>query len=73
MVVYRNGTEVHRELCETADAASDVVAEWAELEGVERIVDDLAVKHHMGEILEPVPDEPLADEAYPYTTRAEYD
>jgi hypothetical protein len=73
VVVFRHGEQVHRELCESADAANDVVAEWVELDGVECVVDDLAVKHDVGEILEPDADEPFADDAYPRVTRDEYD
>jgi hypothetical protein len=48
-----NGSLVHRELCESADAAADVVAYWRELEGVECVVDDLAARHRPVQILEP--------------------
>lgn len=51
--MYRDGSLVDRELCGRADAAADVVAYWRELEGVECVVDDLAVRRRPGQILEP--------------------
>ena len=71
VLVYRHGDLVHRELCESEEAAADVVDEWGELEGIEFVVDDLAVKHGQGQILEPDADELFADEAYPHATGRE--
>jgi hypothetical protein len=65
VVVYRHGEVVHRELCESAEAATEVVDRWSELDGVECSVDDLAVHHVGGQILEPDPDEPFDETAYP--------
>ncbi len=62
VVVYQHGVEVHRELCESEAAASDVVDQWNELDGVECTVDDLSVRHTPTDILEPAPDEPLDDD-----------
>ena len=59
--VFRHGTLVHRELVESEEQAAIVVDEWAELDGVQCEVDDLSIRHHPGEILEPellsLPDE----------------
>jgi len=59
--VFRHGTLVHRELVESEEQAALVVDEWSELDGVRCEVDDLSIRHHPGEILEPelpiVPDE----------------
>jgi hypothetical protein len=41
------------------------VDRWSELDGVECSVDDLAVHHVGGQILEPDPDEPFDETAYP--------
>jgi hypothetical protein len=64
VLVYRDGALIHRELCESAEAASDTVDEWEEEEGVECVVEDLGVTHVAGQILEPEPDITLADEDY---------
>jgi hypothetical protein len=68
VVVYQHGKVVHRELCESEEAAADVVDEWSELDGVECIVDDLGVQHVAGEILEPELAEPLDEVTYPPTS-----
>lgn len=62
VTVYRAGELVHRELCESAEAAADVVDTWSEVEGVECVVDDLATKHRPGQILEPDLPRPDDDE-----------
>jgi hypothetical protein len=51
--VFRHGTLVHQELVESEEQAALVVDEWAELDGVQCEVDDLSIRHHPGEILEP--------------------
>ena len=51
--VFRHGSLVHRELVESEEQAAVVVDEWAELDGVQCEVDDLSIRHHPGEILEP--------------------
>ncbi len=65
VTVYRHGELVHRELCESAEVAADVVERWGELDGVECFVDDLAVRHRPGQILEPESEESFPDDAYP--------
>jgi hypothetical protein len=62
--VFEHGRLAHRELCETAEAAEDVVERWAEVEGMECVVDDLATRHRSGQILEP-DEERATDEEYP--------
>jgi hypothetical protein len=62
--VFRHGTLVHRELCESEEQASLVVDAWSELDGVRCEVDDLSIRHEPGQVLEPEPPE-LADEGYP--------
>jgi hypothetical protein len=62
--VFRHGTMVHRELCETEEQAALVVDSWSELDGVECEVDDLSVRHQPTDILEPEP-AVLGDEDYP--------
>jgi hypothetical protein len=66
VLVYQHGALVHRELCESKAAAADLIEEWGELDGVECLVDDLAVKHRPGEILEPDDEEMLAEQEYPH-------
>jgi hypothetical protein len=53
VIVYRHGAIVHRELCESEEAAAGVVEHWDELDGVHCVVEDLASKHRPGQILEP--------------------
>jgi hypothetical protein len=67
--VYRDGTLIHRELCESTETAADVVELWSEVEHVECVVDDLSVHHRQGEILEPG-DEAAPDESYPRSSGA---
>lgn len=62
--IFRHGALVHQELCESEEAALVVVNEWAELDGVECVVDDLSVHHVPGDILEPVPAD-IVEEDYP--------
>jgi hypothetical protein len=68
VVVYRDGAEVHRELCETVDAAAVVIERWSELEGVECVVDDISAHHEPGEIPEPEPETIDSEAAYPHET-----
>ncbi len=42
VVVRRDGTEIHRELCESAAEAAAIVAHWEEQRGVECEVANLA-------------------------------
>jgi len=64
VVVYRHGEVVHRELCESTEAAMEVVDEWDELEGVECMLEDIAVEHVPGQILEPQLDEAYDEDTY---------
>lgn len=61
---YRHGRLVASELCETEEAAADLLREWEEQPGVVCEVDDLSIRHAEGEILEPAPSE-LVEEPYP--------
>ncbi len=61
--VFRRGQLVHQELCESEAEAAVVVDAWAELDGVECEVDDLSVRHRLGDVAEPEPAE-LRDEEY---------
>jgi hypothetical protein len=61
--VYRDGTLVHTELCESEDDAALVVEQWSEQPRVTCEVDDLSVRHRAGDIAEPEP--PVTDVDYP--------
>jgi hypothetical protein len=70
--MYRDGTMIHRELCESTEAAADIVELWSEVEGVECVVDDLSVEHRTGQILEPG-EESTRDETYPRPSDGSYE
>ncbi|MBE1494024.1 hypothetical protein H4696_001124 [Amycolatopsis lexingtonensis] len=60
--VYQDGRLLQRQLCESEEDAAATVDEWSELEGVTCEVDDLAVRHRQGDILEPEPADLIEDE-----------
>jgi len=64
--VYHDGELIARELCEDSEQVADVLGAWAEVDGVECEVDDLAVHHRPGDILEPEPDELDVEAGYPH-------
>jgi hypothetical protein len=51
--VFRHGELVERELCESDEQAALIVEEWEDVDGVSFAVDDLSVRHHPGDVLEP--------------------
>lgn len=59
--VYRDGTLVHSEFCETEDEAILVVDEWSEQPGVTCEVDDLSARHRTGDVLAPEPPQTTVD------------
>ncbi len=71
VTVYRHGELIHRELCESEEAAADVMERWSDEVGVECFLDDLAVHHREGQILEPSAGESDRGEAYPRAEEAE--
>jgi len=66
VLVYRDGALLQREACESAETAADVVRAWAEVDGVECVIDDLAVKHADGQILAPEAEDSELDDGYPH-------
>ncbi len=54
VVVFRDGREVARELCDTAEDAALVVERWSEDPGVVCQVDDLSERHRPEDIRDPV-------------------
>ena len=62
--VYRGDEIVHRQLCESEEAATAEVTRWAEVDGVTCEVDDLSFRHTAGDILEPGPAD-LPQDDYP--------
>ncbi len=64
VVVFRDGREVARELCDTREDAALAVERWSEDQGVVCQVDDLSVHHRPEDIRDPMPDEPVVDD-YP--------
>jgi hypothetical protein len=65
VIVFRDGNEIRRELCESAEQAAAVVDAWSEHEDVHCQVDDLAVHHTPDQILEPTADVFVNDEYEP--------
>ena len=63
VVVFRQGREIARELCDTQEDAALAVERWSEERGVVCQVDDLAVHHRPEDIRDPSPDEPPDDAA----------
>lgn len=53
VLVHRDGSLIHRELCESEAAAREVADRWTEQEGVTVTIDDLGSRHEPGDILEP--------------------
>ncbi len=50
VVVWRDGTVVHRELCESEQEAADIIAHWEELAGVVCEVVDLVTGRDEGAV-----------------------
>ena len=62
VVVFRDGREVARELCDTREDAALVVERWSEDSGVTCQVDDLSEHHGPEDIRDPSPDEVFGDD-----------
>lgn len=62
VVVFRDGREVARELCDTREDATGAVERWSEEPGVVCQVDDLSVHHRPEDIRDPSADEPAGDD-----------
>jgi len=62
VVVFRDGLEIARELCDAPEDATLVVERWSEDPGVVCQVDDLSARHRPEDIRDPSPDEPLDDD-----------
>lgn len=59
--VWRGDDLIHRELCESAEIASAVVASWSDVEGVRCEIADLSSSHRPDDILAPDPEDVLVD------------
>jgi hypothetical protein len=62
--VYEQGRLAAQIACESADEATDVVAQWDDVEGVECVLVDLAVHHDSFDVLAPEPEDLVADDEY---------
>ncbi len=51
--IFRDGVEIVREFCESEEEVDLVVARWNDEANIVCMIDDLAVHHVGGEILEP--------------------
>lgn len=63
--VFRGDELIERRLCESDEEAAEVVEQWAEVEDVTCLVDDLSFHHTQNDVLEPEPPQP-ANEEYPH-------
>jgi hypothetical protein len=63
--VFRDGELIARTLVETEAEAETVVEAWSEQDAVHCEVDDVAVRHRAGQILEPDEPELTHPERYP--------
>jgi hypothetical protein len=64
IVVFRDGHEIGRELCDTPEDAALAVERWSEDPGVVCQVDDLSVHHRPEDIRDPSPDDVVADDDF---------
>jgi len=62
--VYEHGRLAAQIPCESAEEATDVVAQWDDVEGVECELVDLAVRHDSFDVLAPEPEDVVADDEY---------
>jgi len=62
--VYQHGELVAQVLCESADDAADVVAQWEDGDGVECELEDLAARHRASDVLAPEPEDTIAEDEY---------
>ena len=68
--VFRHDELIETQLCESDEAAAEVVEKWSEVDDVTCLVDDLSYHHKPGDVLEPEPAEPT-DEDYPHEPTVE--
>ena len=62
--VYRRGELVAHVLCESADEAAAVVAQWEDADGVEYELEDLSARHDPSDVRAPEPDDIVAEADY---------
>ncbi len=62
--VYEAGRLVAQVMCESAQDAADVAAEWEQREGFACEIDDLAVRHGPDDVLAPEPEDILEEDDY---------
>ena len=62
--VYRHGQLVAQVLCESADDAAGVVAQWEDGVGVECELEDLGVRHRASDVLAPEPEDAMVEDEY---------
>ena len=62
--VYERGHLVAAVLCESADEAAGVCAQWEDREGVESDLEDLSVRHGAFDVLAPEEDDTVPEDEY---------
>lgn len=62
--VFEYGRLITRVLCESADDAADVVAQWEDTEGVVCEIEDLAARHRAADVLGAEPEDAIVENEY---------
>jgi hypothetical protein len=62
--VYEDGRLVAQVMCESAQQAADVAAEWEQRTGLSCEIEDLGVAHGPDDVLAPEPEDALDDDEY---------
>ena len=62
--VYKDGQLITQVACESAEEAAGVVEQWEAQEGVECVIEDLAVHHGPDDVLAPEPEDAYDEDDY---------
>jgi len=62
--VYERGRLTAQIPCESADEATDVVAQWDDVEDVECELVDLSIRHGSLDVLAPEPEDVMTEDEY---------
>jgi hypothetical protein len=62
--IYQHRRLIAQVLCESADEAADVIAQYDDAEGIEYEVDDLAAAHGTSDVRAAEPEDALPEDEY---------